>query len=121
MYVFSLINQNVNLVWTILKLSSLKTLVALLAIFLVDAKIVFRYDFLAPLKYKNEYKNTSFIGLNQNNELSKRPVFLIYLITILIEFQLKFSEVFVFEPYNINGTWCLPLKFLKHYQVHFRI
>ena len=35
------------------------------------------------------------------------------IITILIVFWSKNLEVFVFEPHNINGTWSLPLKFLK--------
>ena len=34
------------------------------------------------------------------------------IITILIVFWLYF-DLFVFEPYNKNGTWSLPLKFLK--------
>ena len=55
-------------------------------------------------KYKIEYKNTSFIDLilikvmNFQND----QFFLRYLIIIVIIFWLKFSEVFVFEPYNLN-------------------
>ena len=56
MYVFSMMGQCVNLIW---KVAVYKTLVVVLAIFVVDTKLIFRYDFVAPLT--SEYEKAIII------------------------------------------------------------